>query len=73
MAVYVAVAVLGAVVVLGVLAGWVLRGHAASWCARCGGAVGSVCGPCSGRAAREAALRADLPRPVAAERQPVAA
>ncbi|GAA1420366.1 hypothetical protein ACFQZ4_22375 [Catellatospora coxensis] len=62
MAVYVAVAVLGAVVVLAMLAGWALRGYAANWCMCCGGAVGAVCGACTHRAIREQVMCTPSPR-----------
>lgn len=62
MAVYVAVAGLGAVVVLAMLAGWALRGYAANWCASCGGAVGAICGGCTHRVAREQIMRTEPPR-----------
>ncbi|GAB4060251.1 hypothetical protein [Catellatospora paridis] len=62
MAVYLAIAGLGMVVLLAMLAGWFLRGHAASWCASCGGAVGAVCGACTHRVAREQVMRTQSPR-----------
>ncbi|MEU7822103.1 hypothetical protein [Catellatospora sp. NPDC049133] len=66
MAVYVAVAGLGAVVLLAMVAGWVLRGHAANWCAHCGGAVGAICGACTHRVTREQVMR--TPPPLARHR-----
>ncbi|WP_155375495.1 hypothetical protein [Catellatospora vulcania] len=62
MAVYVAVVVLGAVVVLAMLAGWALRGYAANWCMSCGGKVGAVCGACTHRMQREQVIRTHSPR-----------
>ena len=62
MAVYLAIAGLGMVVLLAMLAGWFLRGHAASWCASCGGAVGAVCGACTHRVTREQVMRTQSPR-----------
>lgn len=62
MAVYVAVAGLGAVVLLAMLAGWALRGHAANWCAHCGGAVGAICGGCTHRVTCEQVMRTQPPQ-----------
>lgn len=42
--------------VVGVLAGWLMRGRVVRWCVRCGGDIGNQCLPCLRRGDRERVL-----------------